>query len=252
MQNKFRWQKAYDNMVVVDNDTPNNNVGYLPYKYYTQFRSIIKSGDIESFYNSLSHFWQSEEPLIVGKMSNNRLEQFKQVILQFAFSTTLYAIEGGMSESKAFGNYYNFANKLLSATTPQEIDDAISLYDELILDMRDLITLPTDNNYIIQCQNYIADHIGEKITRTMLAQLVGISSGHLLHLFKQELNMSVSQYVMQQKINEAQKLLLLDNKISNVAYNLGFTSQSHFTQHFHKITGTTPRAYIANNGKYLN
>ncbi|WP_315788728.1 AraC family transcriptional regulator [Fischerella sp. JS2] len=34
-----------------------------------------------------------------------------------------------------------------------------------------------------------------------------------------------------------------NNSISEIAFQCGFNSQSHFTQQFRKITGVTPKTY---------
>ena len=77
-----------------------------------------------------------------------------------------------------------------------------------------------------------------------IAQKVNISQYHFITLFKQSIGMTPHQYVMQQRIERA-KRLLQDSRfaISEVSLECGFANQSHFTRLFRKRTGMTPRDY---------
>ena len=49
---------------------------------------------------------------------------------------------------------------------------------------------------------------------------------------------------MSQKINQAKRLFIYSNMTSSeIAFRLGFSSQSHFGQMFKKHTGLTPRQF---------
>ena len=56
--------------------------------------------------------------------------------------------------------------------------------------------------------------------------------------------MTLSQYILQEKIFEAQRQLqFTDNSLLDIADLLGFSSQSHFQNVFKTITDDTPMAY---------
>jgi AraC family transcriptional regulator len=62
--------------------------------------------------------------------------------------------------------------------------------------------------------------------------------------FKHTLGLSPHRYVLRERIDEAQRLLAAGRmSISEVAFSLGFSDQSHFSQAFRKATGTTPKRY---------
>ncbi|MEM7714642.1 MAG: AraC family transcriptional regulator, partial [Cyanobacteria bacterium P01_A01_bin.68] len=65
--------------------------------------------------------------------------------------------------------------------------------------------------------------------------------------FKNATGFSPHKYLILQRIESA-KNLLHQNKLSiaEISYQLGFTSQSHFTTAFRKITGITPKCYRDN------
>ena len=56
--------------------------------------------------------------------------------------------------------------------------------------------------------------------------------------------MSPHQYILQQRIGEARRLLTAGGMtLAELATHLGFADQSHFSRAFRKVTGTTPRSF---------
>ncbi|NMG05619.1 AraC family transcriptional regulator [Brasilonema sp. UFV-L1] len=95
-----------------------------------------------------------------------------------------------------------------------------------------------------QILEYIHTHVDSEIKLTTLAQVAGISQYYFCQLFKQSLGITPYQYVLQLRVERA-KQLLKNQKITicDVALACGFANQSHFTKHFRKLTGMTPKAY---------
>lgn len=70
-----------------------------------------------------------------------------------------------------------------------------------------------------------------------------ISSFHMIRQFKKEIGLIPHQFQIQCRIRKAQKLLLSDKSIAEVALDTGFCDQSHFVKSFKKIVGMTPASY---------
>ncbi|MER3588991.1 MAG: AraC family transcriptional regulator, partial [Mastigocladus sp. ERB_26_1] len=91
---------------------------------------------------------------------------------------------------------------------------------------------------------YIQAHLSEDISLEAIATEVGMSRYYFCRLFKQSTGISPHQYVIKCRIDRAKELLLQgQNSIADVAFEVGFTSQSHFTKHFKHLIGMTPKAY---------
>ena len=92
--------------------------------------------------------------------------------------------------------------------------------------------------------DYIYSHIKERITVAMLAEYTGLSESYLSRVFKQNLGISISDYIREKKIEKATHLLRYSDKsIIDIANYLSFSSQSHFIQTFENFTGMTPKKY---------
>lgn len=77
-----------------------------------------------------------------------------------------------------------------------------------------------------------------------LAKSVYLTRTHLAAKFKKETGMTLSDFVLKEKIDEAKRLLrYTDKPIASIGSYLGFSSQSHFSNTFKKLSGTTPNAY---------
>jgi AraC family transcriptional regulator len=97
---------------------------------------------------------------------------------------------------------------------------------------------------LLQVLNYIHEHLQEEIKLIDLAALLGMSSFHFSHQFKQAIGITPYQYLLQQRIERAKQLLKQsDHSIADIALLCGFNSHSHLSKQFRQLMGTTPKAY---------
>ncbi|MGF1568848.1 MAG: helix-turn-helix transcriptional regulator [Nodosilinea sp.] len=75
-----------------------------------------------------------------------------------------------------------------------------------------------------------------------MASVINIRPTYFASLFKQGMGISPHQYVIQQRVERAKIILVKTNlEIADIALQVGFSSQSHLTQRFKRITGMTPK-----------
>jgi AraC-like DNA-binding protein len=65
-----------------------------------------------------------------------------------------------------------------------------------------------------------------------------------MRTFRRDVGLSPHAYLTQIRVEAAKKLLSEGASIVDVASDIGFTDQSHFTRHFKRITGVTPGQYL--------
>ncbi len=91
-------------------------------------------------------------------------------------------------------------------------------------------------------EGYIQTHLNRDLSLAELASVIRISPTYFASLFKQAMGISPHQYVIQQRVERAKVMLSkTDLAITDIALQVGFSSQSHLTQHFKRFTGMTPK-----------
>lgn len=90
---------------------------------------------------------------------------------------------------------------------------------------------------------YVDAHHAEAFGLGALADLTGISVFHLVRSFKNAVGLSPLAYRNQRRIMEARGRLLAGQPIAELALDLGYADQSHFTRQFQRIIGTSPGRY---------
>jgi AraC family transcriptional regulator len=93
-------------------------------------------------------------------------------------------------------------------------------------------------------KDYIEDNLAEELSIAQLAALVPISQFHFAREFKAAIGEPPHRYVMTRRIERAKVLLSATRlSIAEVAYQVGFSNQSHFIAQFRKTLGMTPKQF---------
>lgn len=93
-------------------------------------------------------------------------------------------------------------------------------------------------------ENYIRNHLEEKITLTDLINTFHVGKTTLCNTVKSKSGITVSGLIRRIRIEEAKNLLLTDSlAISEIAHRVGIDDYNYFTKVFKKETGLTPSEY---------
>lgn len=97
---------------------------------------------------------------------------------------------------------------------------------------------------LIRVTAYLRNTLHEVPDYNQLARLANLSYCQLFRLFKRHLGLSLQQYIEQQRIGYAKRLLTLNHlSIKEVASQVGFTNQLYFSRRFQKAVGVSPSHY---------
>lgn len=91
---------------------------------------------------------------------------------------------------------------------------------------------------------YIHQHYTHPIARSDICQVLGISENYLSRLFRQELGLTLVEYINRYRIQIARDLLEhTDLLITVIAQQVGFDDPAYFSRVFAQQVGMSPRAY---------
>lgn len=203
----------------------------------------VKNGRKDKIKELIDYSIMGEAELgLLSKRSRVRSE--KNLMITGIALVCRAAIEGGLNEETAF----TLSDFYIQHLEEQESLKAIlSLMEDAIYDFTNRVAELNHEKYsakITACQHYIYNHLYDDITLEQLSDLCQLSTNYLSSLFKKEVGTSISEYIQQQRINEAKKLLTLTNyPISDICLWLNFSDQSYFIKIFKKFTGVTPKKY---------
>ncbi len=89
--------------------------------------------------------------------------------------------------------------------------------------------------------DYIEDNISKPLFLSELSRIAGLGRVHFNSQFRAATGYSPHAYILQRRIARAQQMLTSpDATVVGVALELGFSSQTHFTDAFRKVTGMAP------------
>ena len=103
------------------------------------------------------------------------------------------------------------------------------------------------SRYVREAMVYLEQNCGSSdLSVGQAAAQLGLSEGHLSHLFKKETDMTLGAYLTRCRIQKAKAAELLKDcrvKVYEVAEQVGYRDIGYFSNTFKKITGKTPSEY---------
>jgi YesN/AraC family two-component response regulator len=98
--------------------------------------------------------------------------------------------------------------------------------------------------FIDEAIKYIKEHYREKLTLDMVASKVFVNPKYFSHVFKKEMGVSFTDYVVNLKIQYACKLLETTNyQAYRISMECGFSDPSYFNRVFFAQMNMTPQIY---------
>lgn len=104
----------------------------------------------------------------------------------------------------------------------------------------------TANEMVNRAVRYIDEHLAEPFSLADVARHIPVNPSYLSVLFKEQMNVTFSEYVTRVRMQKAKELLLSTSlPVGEIAERIGYRTAKYFIKQFKDLTGTSPGQYRA-------
>ena len=179
--------------------------------------------------------------ILSGKTKNN----YKNLAVTSVTVCTREAIAGGVSPARAYRLSDIFINRIDRCADTERLQEYSrkAIYEFAIL-VAEVKSEKASSSYTEQCKDYIYKNYNHKIYLEEIAEAIGISPGHLSRVFRQDMDMTIQEYIQKFRVERAANLLKYSEaSLTEISDYVCFHSQSHFGNAFKRYMRMTPKQY---------
>ena len=182
--------------------------------------------------------------------SNGDLKIIKARVLELIALLSRSAIEGGADIQQIFNLNNNYISEIESFDTLEKLSIWLSGIISRFVSYVFEFSAVKHSDVIYKITAYIKANYMKKISLADISEHVFLSKMYVGKIFKDEMKISLPEYINKTRI-EKSKVLLLDSSLSiaDVANLVGYEDQSYFSKIFKNITGVSPGKYKEKHGK---
>ena len=190
--------------------------------------------------------WLANAPALrSGILAADQIRQRKNIFIVSATLTSRAAIRGGMTVEDAMQLSDAYIQKCEILNSPDRI---MNLQYHMVLDFTEQVNAVRGGTHTskltIAVSNYILHHLSDAITTEAIAKDLFMSRSHLSHSFKAETGMSLSDFIMLKKIEEAKSFfVILTNHFLPSAHIWDFLHKAIFRVSLKKYVAENPSVY---------
>jgi AraC-like DNA-binding protein len=226
-----------------------------------QSKYRIRYGDFLLLSPGISHchtFVDKEKPyrrfvLWVGKEYYNSLavnSESYRYLLDYVASTKAYIFH---NDNITFNTIQSMLFRLIEESKNtrfgKETEVTLQL-NSLLLHLNRLVYEQNHNYNVHSGQelafrlcNYISDNLDGDLSLEKLAKEFFVSKFYISHNFKDNIGLSLHQYIIKKRLNASKDALLSDTPISKIYNQYGFSDYSSFFRSFKREYGLSPKEY---------
>ena len=108
---------------------------------------------------------------------------------------------------------------------------------------RTTLSAPRSSAALRRVRELLDAEYARTVTIGELAREAGLSSFHLIRVFRASFGLPPYKYLEQVRIHQARRLIRSGYPLTHVVHATGFSDQSHLTRYFKRIVGVTPGSY---------
>lgn len=199
-----------------------------------QLEIALETADEEKSLEAAEALWEE----LFNRTESSR--QFQEAVLYINSLLVRLIVKQGWSIHEVMQDDWTyFLNTQLLNSRPQTsawLAKAVKRITEYMKSRRK----SGSHRLIRQITEMIEREVDQEITLHTVADRLYVNSSYLSRLFKQEIGMSFSAYVLERKMERAKRILQDGQKVYDAARETGYRDVSYFTKVFRKYWGVTP------------
>ena len=168
---------------------------------------------------------------------------------QFA-RTARQLVEWGLKVDLAQAEEAYFHTRVIGPKQYEAMVRLLAIFAEHLSMVSNQLVVQQDNaepQMIARAREFIDEHQSEDLSLAEVAKAVNCSTFYFCKMFKKTTSLHFTEYLARVRIEKAKNLLLNPNlRISEIAYEVGFQSLTHFNRVFRRIVGESPTEYRQN------
>lgn len=182
------------------------------------------------------------------RTSDNPLRVEKDVLITFNTILRIAAERGGVHPVYI----HNLSEKFIIMLENTQNQITLKKLREIMINSYcDAVKTFSTSGYspiIKKAVDYIDLNFTDRLTLTSIANEIGVSPSHLSRKFKNDTNMTVTEYINRKRVEEVKFYLDMGKfSFTEIALMVGFNDLNYFDRVFKKITSLTPSQYINRN-----
>jgi AraC-like DNA-binding protein len=174
----------------------------------------------------------------VGKSSRRSFTKVARQLVEWGAKVDLHKAE------EAF-----LHNKVLTPKQYESVIRLLAIFAQHLGLVANQLALRSDRaepSSVAKARQFMAEHHGDHLTLGEVARAVNMSTFYFCKTFKKATGLTFTDYLGRVRIEKARELLLNPQaRVSEVAFEAGFQSLTHFNRTFHRLLGQSPTAYRA-------
>ncbi|MGF7049875.1 two-component system response regulator YesN [Paenibacillus sp. DS2015] len=223
-----------------DIQSRSRNIGFYPSEMnenlLIQLRLQDKSGIVENLHAIRDY-------ILIQKLSSDYIHMIMAGLVSLCL-TYIYEIGKRVEDilPSEFSPFHEMMNK-------SSLEAAFEWITELYVTVADHskgMKHSKSSKILSLARDYIEAHFSDSQLKVEnVSKHLYIQPRYLLRIFKQELGMSVSDYIVERRMQRAKELLTSGKnlRLTDISEMIGYSDASHFSKSFKKFTGRSPSEY---------
>lgn len=185
---------------------------------------------------------------LIGFLQTGQVFRKRPSAAQFNRAAALAAQWGVDADRKKLERAY-FATRVVAGKQHDSVVKLLAIFGQHLSMLSNQVLVQHENAeppVIRRAKEYIQEHQAEDISLGQVARAVNTSTFYFCKMFKKITGINFTDYLSRVRIEKSKNLLLNPNlRVSEIAFEVGFQSLTHFNRVFKKVLGQTPSDYRA-------